>query len=110
VGRTAWPQPRSCLEDALFAQSERAGYLLAWTGALLFCAGLLGLAVLPSFGLAIPKGLILTWGVSCALLALLSPLLGNSRQQIPSGPRQDHGLLTGLCPDRASGSAVQRGP
>jgi hypothetical protein len=58
-GETHRPQPRSRREHAFFRPLERIGYLLAWTVPLLFCADLLGLAVLPLFGLAVPRRLIL---------------------------------------------------
>jgi hypothetical protein len=67
-----------------------SGYLLAWTAALWFCSGLVGLAVAPSLGVAVPRWLILVNGVGCALLALLAPLLGRRvvaplRQELQDG-------------------------
>jgi hypothetical protein len=63
------------------------GYLLAWTGALSFCGGLVGLAVSPAFEVVVPRGLILAWGAGCTLAALLAPLLSRPGVVAPaSGP------------------------
>ena len=77
------------------------GFLLAWTAALSFCSGLFGLAVLPLFHLEAPRWLILAYGVSCALQALLALLL--------SRPRRRPGRRKGV--DAASdGAATWQGP
>jgi hypothetical protein len=49
--------------------------------ALSFCSGLFGLAVLPLFHLEAPRMLILAYGISCTLLALLALLLSRPRQR-----------------------------
>jgi hypothetical protein len=55
-------------------RSGLIGFLLAWTVPLGFCAGLVGLAVTPSFGAEVPRWLILAGGVVCVLLAMLALL------------------------------------
>jgi hypothetical protein len=61
-----------------------AGYLLASMVPLVFCSGLLGLAVSPAFEVAVPRGLILAWGAGCAVVALVAPLLSGPGQQRPA--------------------------
>jgi hypothetical protein len=60
-----------------------------------FCSGLFALAVLPYHGVAVPRWLILAYGLGCVLMALAAPLLSRrSSAPLPSG-QQDHGPLTG---------------
>jgi hypothetical protein len=71
--------------------AERGGlavYLLAWAAPLSFCAGLVALAVLPSFGVAVPRGFILVHGAHCTLLALLALLLRRPWLPLQSPARQ----------------------
>jgi hypothetical protein len=58
-------------------QSGLGGYLLTWASALFYCGGLFCLAVLPPCGLAVPRWLILAYGVGCALLAVRALLLSS---------------------------------
>jgi hypothetical protein len=67
---------------------ELGGYLLGWTVPLVFCSGLIGLAVSSLFEVAVPRWLILADGVSCALLALLALLLTRPWQQFQPTARQ----------------------
>jgi hypothetical protein len=77
--RTPCPGPRSFRQEGPSPlPAERTGlggYLLAWTVVLSVCGGLLGLALLPPLGGAVPRWSILAYGVGCALLALLALLL-----------------------------------
>jgi hypothetical protein len=74
--RKASRQLRACLPEAPLAVAPKgggpAGYLLAWTAALAFCAGLVGLAVSSPFEVAVPRWLILAHGAACVLTALLA--------------------------------------
>jgi hypothetical protein len=75
---TAWFQPRTFRQDFRTHSTERdslAGYLLAWTVLIVFCSGLVGLAVSPLFDAEVPRWLILAHGIDCFLLALLALLL-----------------------------------
>jgi hypothetical protein len=72
--------------DFVAGRSELSGYLLAWAVPLWFCLGLVGLAVSPWLGVAVPRWLILIWGAGCALLALLA---GAAQQ--PSRPGRPSG-------------------
>jgi hypothetical protein len=93
--RTHCPQLRNSLPEAPFAVApeagELAGYLLAGTAALAFCCELLGLAVSSPFDVAVPRWLILAYGVGCALLAVLAPLLSRPAQQLKPSAEQGHG-------------------
>jgi hypothetical protein len=61
--------------------SGLSGFVLAGTVPLWFCSGLVGLAVAPPLGVAVPRWLILAYGVGCALLALLALLVSQPRAQ-----------------------------
>jgi hypothetical protein len=76
-----------------------AGALLASMVPLVFCSGLIGLAVLPPLGVGVPRGLILAHGASCALLALLALLLSRPWQQAQPSARQNHGYPKGADVD-----------
>jgi hypothetical protein len=70
------PSPR--LERPFSLPPGRGGlgsYLLAWTVPLSFGSGLLGLAVLAPFGVAVPRWFILAYGAGCTGVALLALLL-----------------------------------
>jgi hypothetical protein len=61
------------------------GYTLAWLTALVFTLGLVGLAVLPSCGVAVPSRLVLVCGGGCVLLILLTMFRSRPWQQSPVG-------------------------
>jgi hypothetical protein len=86
--RTDCSQSRTSRQEDLTLPTEwgqPAGYLLAGTAALAFCCGLLGLAVSSPFDVAVPRWLILAYGVGCALLAALAPLLSRPGQDSCDG-------------------------
>jgi hypothetical protein len=95
VGAVRWQEGSSSDPAEL---GGLGSHLLAWTAALSFCGGLLGLAVSPAFEVAVPRSFILAYGVGCALQALLALLLSRPRQQRPNSTRQDHDLLMGEGP------------
>jgi hypothetical protein len=74
--RTPCPRPSTFAaeEDHPVASGwhEPAGYLLAWTAALVFCSGLIALAVSGLFDVSVPRWLILAHGGDGAVLALLA--------------------------------------
>jgi hypothetical protein len=86
--QTYCPQPRtSSPEGPLLvapAAGGLAGYLLGWTGPLVFCSGLVALAGSPLFEVAVPRWFILAEGAGCALLGLLALLLTRTWQQRPT--------------------------
>jgi hypothetical protein len=91
--RTYCPQPRTSRQEDLTLPTEwsrPAGYLLAGTVPLVFCSGLVGLAVSSSFEVAVPRWLILAYGLGCALLAVLALLLSRPAQQLRPSVEQDH--------------------
>jgi hypothetical protein len=82
--RTARSQPGTSRQEVLTLPTESgtlAGYLLAWTVPIVFCAGLVGLAVSSLLEVAVPRWLILAHGIGCFLAALLAPLLTRPRRQ-----------------------------
>jgi hypothetical protein len=98
-GFSAWlpferdPQGRGLLAGGpLSVALERGGlggHLLVWTVPLSFGSGLIGLGVSP-FGVAVPRWLILAYGVACALKAVLAVLLSRPWQQLqPSAGQHD---------------------
>jgi hypothetical protein len=77
--QTAWSQPRTPRQEVLTRSTDGyalAGYLLAWAVPVVFCSGLVGLAVSPLCEATPPRWLIVTHGLGCSLLALLATLLG----------------------------------
>jgi hypothetical protein len=97
--RTCCPLRTSWLEDIHISTPERAGCLLAWLAALLFCSGLLSLAVLAPLGVIVPRGLIVVCGAGCAVLTLLCLLLRRPWQQGPPLARQEHPVPTDMGQD-----------
>jgi hypothetical protein len=83
--QTYCPQPRaSSPEERLLAAREAgglAGYLLGLTVPLVFCSGLVALAVSPLFDVAVSRWFILAEGGGCAVLAVLAVLLTRTWQQ-----------------------------
>jgi hypothetical protein len=57
--------------------------------ALAYCSGLVGLAVSPAFEVGVPRWFILAYGGSCALAALVAPLLNRPWPHLepPAGRR-----------------------
>jgi hypothetical protein len=89
-GATAIPLAPGATFDVAPRPSGLGAYLLACAAALLYCAGLVALAVLPSLAVTVPRAVILAYGVHCTLLALLAPLLGRPWQPLPAAARQRH--------------------
>jgi formyltetrahydrofolate deformylase len=75
-------------------------HLLAWTVPLSFCAGLLGLAVLARFGVAVPRWFILAYGGGCAVVALLALLLCRPWQRLRGPARRGAGPVELTGKDR----------
>jgi hypothetical protein len=70
------PETRSFWPDGPSSGPPRlVGYWLVWASALSYCVGLFSLAVLPAQGVAVPRWLILAYGIGCALVAVLGTLL-----------------------------------
>jgi Formyl transferase len=79
------------LEGAFSLPPGRGGlgsYLLAWTVPLSFCSGLLGLAVLARFGVAVPRWFALAYGAGCTVVALLALLLSRPWQRPRASARR----------------------
>jgi hypothetical protein len=90
--QTYCPQPRaSSPEGHLLAAADAgglAGYLLGLTVSLVFCSGLVALAVSSLFEVAVPRWLILADGIGCVVVALLALLLTRPWQQLQPSARQ----------------------
>jgi hypothetical protein len=69
--------------------SGAGGYGLAWLAALGFCLGLVGLAVLPAWGVVVPRWFVCAGGAGWALLTLLA--MFRSRPW----PRTEQGVQAG---------------
>jgi hypothetical protein len=106
-GATTVPLAPGATFDVAARRGGLGAYLLAWEAALLFCAGLVALAVLPSSGVTVPRAAILAHGAHCALLALLALLLGGPWQgspgEVPPAPPQARQGL-GPCWAREAGA------
>jgi hypothetical protein len=57
--------------------------------ALSFCGGLVGLAVLPPSGVALPRGVIAAYGLGSTLLALPAVLLSQTWRRLRASARED---------------------
>jgi hypothetical protein len=88
-------------------QGELGGYLLGWLMTLVFCSGLIGLAVLPPWGMALPRWLLLVYGAGCGLLTVLAMYQSRPWQQRP-GPTASSGGNRGhhFLPARPAGSGL----
>jgi hypothetical protein len=83
-----WTPRQDDFDDWPAERGGSGGYLLAWLAALLFCAGLVVLAVLPPCGVPVPPGFVRVCAAACAGLVLLAMFVSRPWQQVQASPRR----------------------
>jgi hypothetical protein len=83
-----WTSRQDDFDDWPAERGGPGGYLLAWLAALVFCAGLVGLAVLPPCGVPVPHGFVRVCAAGCAGLVILAMFASRPGPQPPPSPRR----------------------